>query len=120
MRDERPRLTAGGADLLSDVLRRVRLASGIFLRGEFSEPWAFTSTDQATLAAIVQPGATRLVLLHVAVEGGFTIRLSGGETATVAAGDAIVLPYCDVHTMGHPDGASPVPIAELIDPPPWS
>ncbi len=106
-------------DLLADVLRRVQLASAVFLRGEFSEPWAFTSTDAATLAAVVSPGARRLVLLHLAVEGSFHIRLETGESAVAQAGDAVVLPYCDVHSMGFPAGESPVPLVNLLPPPPW-
>ncbi|RYF13946.1 MAG: AraC family transcriptional regulator [Comamonadaceae bacterium] len=106
-------------ELLADVLRRIHLASAVFLRGEFTEPWAFASTDAATLCAIVQPQARRLVLFHVAVEGSFTVSLGSGETATAVAGDAVVLPYCDVHTMGSPPGTPPVPIASLLPAPPW-
>lgn len=108
------------ADLLSDVLQRIHLASAVFLRGEFSAPWAFTSTDEATLRAIVQPQARRLVLFHVAVEGGFHLRLAGGEQATAEAGDAVVLPYCDTHVMGFPADTRPVPIETLVPMPPWN
>jgi AraC-like DNA-binding protein len=106
-------------DLLSDVLRRVHLASAFFLRGEFSAPWGFESTDAATLAQVVAPGARHLVLLHLAVEGGFHIRLAGGECAFAQPGDAVVLPYCDVHSMMFPEGAQPVPIVNLLPAPPW-
>lgn len=108
------------AELLADVLRRIHLASAVFLRGEFTAPWAFASTDAATLCTIVQPQARRLVLFHVAVEGKFTVSLGSGESATTQAGDAVVLPYCDVHTMGSPPGTPPVPIATLLPPPPWT
>jgi AraC family transcriptional regulator, alkane utilization regulator len=108
-----------GAELLADVLGRIRLASAVFLRGEFSQPWAFASTDAATLCRIVQPGARRLVLFHVAVEGTFTIKLDSGEQATAHQGDAVVLPYCDRHSMGFPDDVEPVPIASLLPMPPW-
>ena len=107
------------ADLLSDVLRRVHLASGVILDGEFSAPWAFCATDHAALARIIQPGADRLVLMHVAVEGSFRITVASGETALAKAGDAVVLPYCDDHSMGYPDDVSPVSIAELVPKPPW-
>jgi AraC-like DNA-binding protein len=106
-------------DLLADVLRRVQLSSAVFLRGEFSEPWAFASTDAATLAAVVSPGARRLVLMHLAVEGSFHIRLQSGESAEAHAGDAVVLPYCDEHSMGFPGDAAPVPIVNLLPAPPW-
>jgi AraC-like DNA-binding protein len=110
----------GGTDLLSDVLHRIHLASAVFLRGEFTAPWAFASTDAATLCEIVRPGARRLVLFHVAVEGSFCLELASGERALAHAGDAVVLPYCDVHTMGFPDGVPPVPIATLLPLPPWN
>jgi AraC-like DNA-binding protein len=106
-------------DLLSDVLQRVRLASAFFLRGEFSAPWGFASTDAATLAQVVAPGARRLVLLHLAVEGNFHIRLASGECAFAGPGDAVVLPYCDMHSMMFPEGTQPVPIVNLLPAPPW-
>ena len=115
----KPSSFAGGAEVLADVLGRTHLASAVFLRGEFSAPWAFASTDARTLCQIVQPGAQRIVLFHVAVEGMFTIRLDSGERATARPGDAVVLPYCDQHSMGYPDDAPPVPIASLLPMPPW-
>ena len=113
-------LQSPNLDLLSDVLRRMRLSSAIFLQGDFAAPWGFTSTDQATLAQVLAPGATRLVLLHLAVEGSFYIELSGGQSALVHAGDAVLLPYCDVHSMLFPSGTEPVPIVDLLPPPPWN
>jgi AraC-like DNA-binding protein len=115
-----PELAAGSVELLADVLQRVRLAGSIFLFGEFSAPWGFSSTDAATLASVVAPGAKRLVLLHLAVEGRFRISLPSGESAHCEAGDAIVLPYCDVHSMADPPETAPVPIVDLLPPPPWT
>jgi AraC-like DNA-binding protein len=115
-----PNLLPEAPDLLADVLGKVRLQSAIFLRGDFSAPWAFTSTDAATLAQVVAPRARRLILLHLAVEGGFRITLESGEEAVAAPGDAVVLPYCDTHTMGYPDHSTAVPIVGLLPMPPWN
>ena len=109
-----------GTELLADVLGRLRLASAVFVRGEFSAPWGFQSVDEASLCQLVQPGARRLVLFHVAVEGHFSIALPSGETADAQPGDAVVLPYCDLHSMAWPRGAPTVPVASLVPPPPWS
>jgi AraC-like DNA-binding protein len=106
--------------VLSEVLRRVRLSSAVFLRGEFAAPWAFSSADAATIAAVLAPGAKRLVLLHIALEGAFRITLPSGETAVAQQGEAVVLPYCDVHTMGFPALDNAVPVVELLPMPPWS
>ena len=104
----------------TDVLRRIHLASAVFVRGEFSAPWAFRSTDAETLCRILQPQARTLVLFHVAVEGPFAIELDTGESALASAGDAVVLPYCDEHTMGFPRGTPAVPVTSLVPVPPWT
>lgn len=117
--DRRDPTIGASMELLSDVLDRVHLTSAVFLRGEFSAPWAFASTDEASLCAIVLPQARRLVLFHIAVEGCFSIELPSGESAVAEPGDAIVLPYCDRHVMAFPRGTAPVPVASLLPPPPW-
>jgi AraC-like DNA-binding protein len=106
--------------LLRDVLQRVHLASAVFLRGEFTAPWGFTSTDAATLASVVAPGARQLVVLHVAVEGAFHLSIASGESALAQPGDAVVLPYCDVHSMVYPPGATAAPIIGMLPAPPWA
>lgn len=113
-----PNLSMSG--LLEDVVRRVKVAGAVFLRGDFAAPWALRSTDQTTLAQVVAPGAKRLVLLHLAVQGSFRITLPTGEAALVAPGEAVVLPYCDVHDMGFPELAEPVPVVQLLPHPPWT
>ena len=112
-------LSPAAMELLHDVLRRVRLKGAVFLRAEFTAPWAFASTDAATLCAMLPSGGRHLVLFHIVVEGTFRITTSTGKSAVAVAGDALVLPYCDVHEMGDPDGAVPVPIASLLPPLPW-
>ncbi len=108
-------------DLLGDVLRRVRIASAVFLRGEFKAPWAFESCDEATLASVVAPGARRLVVLHMALEGSFRIKIEADEPGVlVSQGEAVVLPYCDTHFMGFPHFAEPKPIVSLVPMPPWT
>ena len=114
------KLSAAGVELLEDVLRRVRLSSAVFLRGEFSAPWGFISTDEKTLAQVVHPTARRLVLMHVIVEGECSLSVEGAGTVRARAGDAVVLPYCDVHTMSFPAETPPVSIAELLPAPPWT
>ncbi len=107
------------AALLEDVVRRVKVACAVFLRGDFAAPWAVRSTDQATLAQIVAPGAKRLVLLHLVVEGSLEVALPTGETARVGPGEVVVFPYCDVHTMGSAALVEPVPVAQILPHPPW-
>jgi AraC-like DNA-binding protein len=111
---------ADPTDLLADVLQRIHLASAILLRAEFSAPWAFTSVDEATVRSLLPPVAPHIVLFHVSLQGPFEIRLDSGEQVIGQAGDAVVMPYCNVHTMGHPAGTDPVSIAQLLPPFPWA
>jgi AraC-like DNA-binding protein len=104
--------------LLSDVLSRVRLSGAIFLRGEYSAPWAFDSPESRDLAALLAPHAERLVLFHVIKEGRAWVS-ARGERIEVEPGDLVVLPHADRHLMGSVEPTEPVPIASLLPPPPW-
>jgi AraC-like DNA-binding protein len=64
-------------------------------------------------------GADCPILLHIVTEGACRVQVATGESALASAGDVVLLPYCDLHTMGDPAGATPVPIASLLPPPPW-
>lgn len=106
---------------LLDVLDRMRLQGAVFLRGEYSEGWAYRSLPAPDTVALLSPGAPRVALFHVVASGRCWTALEDGQKHWAYAGDVIVLPYGDLHTMG---GAQPVEIVEMatiIDPPPpWT
>jgi AraC-like DNA-binding protein len=115
-------LTETPRRVLEDVLGRISLRGSIFLRGEYGAPWAYTSPPSSALVEMLKPGAARLVLFHVVPEGRCFVALPSGERVEAEAGDALVLPYADQHSMGslEADGvAPPVSIGELLPPPPW-
>lgn len=104
---------------LADALSRLRLDGAIFLRGEYTEAWAYESLPSADAAQILAPGARRVVLFHVVAAGRCWIETETGERLWADDGDVIVLPYNDKHRMGGTRAAECVPVANLIDPPPW-
>ena len=107
------------ADLLSDVLSRIRLSGAIFLRGEYSAPWAFDSPQSRDLIDLLAPGAQRLILFHIVREGAAWVG-ARGERIDLEPGDLAILPHADRHLMGsRPERAEPIPIACLLPPPPW-
>lgn len=109
-----------GAATLEAALAGVRLDGAIFLRAEYTEPWSYASPVACDLAELLRPGRERLVLFHIVAAGRCWIRLDDGERHWAERGDVIVLPYGDQHRMGGTeDVATTVPIATLLDPPPW-
>jgi AraC-like DNA-binding protein len=110
---------AAPLDVLSEVLSRVHLAGAIFLRAEYTAPWACQSPTASELQRLLRSRAKRLVLFHVIAEGSCWIRLSSGEYLEANAGDVLVLPYADQHAMGVAEHVPAVPMASLLPAPPW-
>jgi AraC family transcriptional regulator, alkane utilization regulator len=123
MTEPLPRMTGTPAlavDPLTDVLRLVHVASAVFMHGHFSAPWALLSPPRDDLVQVLQPGARNLVLFHVVVDGHCHVQLDTGDSALARAGEVALLPYAHRHRMGNPGDADPVPVVELLPPPPWA
>jgi AraC-like DNA-binding protein len=105
---------------LSVALGRLHLRGAIFLRGEYTEAWAYESLPPRDALAVLAPGAQRVVLFHVIASGTAWIEIDGGDRHWASSGDVIVLPYGDGHRMGGTQPARCVPVGTLIDPPPWN
>lgn len=106
--------------VLSDVLRWLRIGGALFLRAEFSAPWAYESPPAESLAQALQPGARRVLLFHLVPEGDCVLWLDDQTTVALHAGDVIILPYADRHWVGSDVGAPAVPIASLLPAQPWA
>ncbi len=87
-------------DVLSDVLRMIRLHGALFLNGEFRAPWCVNAPAGAVLAQVLLPGATRLAICHLVLEGQCWVKLSSGDPAHLHPGDIVVFPHGDSHLMG--------------------
>ena len=105
-------------DVLSDVLRVVRLSGAVFFTADFSSPWALESPPADTLASIVMPDAECVVLFHVLIEGECAVGCHGHPTVTLEAGDVIVFPHGHQHTMGSSDTVKATPIGAVFTPGP--
>jgi AraC-like DNA-binding protein len=86
-------------DVLSDVLRTVRLCGAVFFTAKFTSPWALESPNPDLLAAIVMPEAEHVSLFHILTEGECLIECGRHARFAMAAGDVVVLPHGQSHTM---------------------
>jgi AraC-like DNA-binding protein len=105
---------------LNDLLSLIRLSGAIFLRAEFTSPWAYESPSGAELIAALSPQSKRLLLFHIIAEGDCWVRTEAGDEVAVGAGDVVVLPYADKHFVGGAEPATPVPVVSLLEPLPWT
>jgi AraC-like DNA-binding protein len=105
--------------LLAEALGRLRVQGAIFLRGEYSEPWAYESMPISDLAALFVPGAERVILFHVVASGRCWVETAPDDRHWAGPGDVIVLPYGDSHRMGGTENAVTVSASALVEPPPW-
>jgi AraC-like DNA-binding protein len=106
--------------LLEDVIGVLRLAGAFVLRTELTAPWAYESPTAAEIRAMLGPDVDRILLFHTFPEGRCTLSLASGESVELEAGDVVVLPYADQHTVrSHGHAGEPVPIRQLLPPQPW-
>ena len=105
---------------VNEALERLRLEGVLFMRAEYTERWALSDQGGPLLAAMMHPGAERLILFHVVATGRCWASTADGERYWASAGDVIVLPYGDLFVMGGVEPVEPVSIMTVVPPPPWT
>ena len=103
-------------DVLSDVLRVVRLSGAVFFTADFSAPWALESPIPEMLASAVMPEAECVVLFHILVEGECEVVCQQHSVTTMETGDVIVFPRGDQHTMRSHGAKTPTPLTSIFSP----
>jgi AraC-like DNA-binding protein len=103
-------------DVLSDVLRVVRLSGAVFFTADFSSPWAIESPMPGMLAAAVMPQAECVVLFHILVDGRCEVVCPDHPMTTMEAGDVVVFPRGEQHVMRSHPTARTTPLASVFSP----
>lgn len=88
-------------DVLSEVLKVVRLQGALFYNGEFSAPWCVNASSAGALARQFAPGAEHVIMFHLLTEGRAFVRLESGEREGLVAGDLVTIPHGTPHVMGN-------------------
>ena len=104
-------------DVLSEVLRVVRLSGAIHFRAEFTHPWAILSTPPAMLAAGLKVPEGSVTPFHVVTQGCCLVTSGALPPIQVETGDVIVFPRGDQHVMASDPELAPVPIQEICSQP---
>src|SRR5437868_2236878 len=91
-------------DLLSDLLRVVRLKGAHFYRVEMVAPWSVGTLPASQLNPRILPAAEHLIPYHIVTEGRCYGGLVGGDAVELSAGDVLVFPHGDGHALTNAPG----------------
>lgn len=85
-------------DVLSEVLKVVKLETAFFYNGEFSAPWSFRSPNSCKLAPYIGQTGGHIIVYHLLLQGrayaeAEDIRLLLRE------GDIVIFPHGDSHVI---------------------
>lgn len=86
-------------DVLSEVLRIVRFSGAIHFLGEFTQPWAFSTSPPGLMAARLKAPEGSVTPFHVCTEGGCWGALGQLPPIRIEPGDVIIFPRGDQHVM---------------------
>jgi len=92
-------LPAPAADVLSDVLRTIRLSGSMLFLVDATAPWKSHAPATHTFARQVMPHAQHLVSYHIVVQGRCWAGLAGEPLQRLAEGDALVVPQGDAYEL---------------------
>ena len=98
-------------DVLSEVLRVVKLQGAMFYNGEFSAPWSFRSPASCNVAPFVATGAEHVIIYHLLTEGHASARVEDGERLALDAGDVVIFPHGDPHII---ENGRPIKTVDLF------
>ena len=100
------------ADILSDLLRAIRLRGAIFFYVEGADPWVAETPQSNLIIPAILPGVDHLMEFHVVVRGSCWAAIAGEEPVRLHEGDIVIFPQGDHHVISSAPGLR----ARLVDP----
>lgn len=99
---------------LSEVLRSVRLTGGVFLSAHFTAPFCISVSITPDDCAPFLKKPAQMIGYHVVIEGKLLVALKGEPMVEVNAGEIVLFPQNDAHTLANQPGITPVSARSLI------
>ena len=103
-------------DVLSEVLRAVRLDGALFYNAEFSAPWAAHSIDARTVTSSLSPTSQHVIIFHLVTEGRGYAKAEGDDRRIpLNAGDILIVPHGDAHILGNGPSVTPMKRTQVLE-----
>jgi AraC-like DNA-binding protein len=97
------------ADVLSDVLRAVRLTGAVYFDFNAGAPWVAEAPPARDIAHVVMPGAERVFEYHLIVSGTAWGHAIGQPPIALRDGDVLIFPQGDPHVISSAPGMRAAP-----------
>jgi AraC-like DNA-binding protein len=98
-------------DVLSEVLKAVKLDGAMFHNAEFSAPWCVRQAASCTVASYLSPDRKHVIIYHLLTEGRGYAHLEGDDRSVpLNAGDIVIFPHGDPHILGNGSPVKPQPV----------
>jgi AraC-like DNA-binding protein len=104
-------------DAFSDVLRVIRLAGGVFLEADFTAPWCISGQISAEHCKPFRVEPRHIIASHFVTQGRMRLRVDGGETIDLRAGELVLLPRNDAHSFGSDFDTAAIPAFKVMEAP---
>jgi AraC-like DNA-binding protein len=96
-------------DVLSDVLRAVRLTGAVYFDFELTSPWVLEAPPSRDIVHMVMPGAQRVIEYHLVAGGSCWGHAVGQDPVLLREGDLIAFPQGDAHVLASAPGMRAAP-----------
>lgn len=120
-------------DVVSDVLRAVRLSGVVVFHTELTAPWGLAVPPASVLAPAFGLGSRRLIPFHAVAAGGCVSVVaddssvespsdssiesrSDSSVETLVTGDVVMYPQGDAHVLASDASVAPTPVGGLLPP----
>jgi AraC-like DNA-binding protein len=88
-------------DVLSEVLKAIKLDAAFFYNAEFTAPWSVREPRAEVVASHFAPGRGHVIIYHLLTEGRCVASLEGGTPIGIGSGDIVIFPHGDAHILGN-------------------
>jgi AraC-like DNA-binding protein len=102
-------------EVLSEVLKAVKLDGALFYNAEFSAPWCARSIDARTVTSYLSPNSQHVIMFHLLTEGRGYAHVDGDDRPLpLNAGDIVIVPHGDAHILGNGLSVTAVDRAQVL------
>lgn len=91
-------------DVLSDMLRAVRLRGAVFYYIEGADPWVAEAPASCEIIPAIMPGRDHVIEFHAVAAGSCWAAIVGEPPLRLEQGDVVLFPQGDPHVMSSAPG----------------